>query len=37
MYLSFSEAFSPKNLIATKRVPKDKAEEYSAMPSASAM
>lgn len=36
-YFSFSEAFSPRNLIATSLLPNDKEEEYSVILSASAM
>lgn len=36
-YFSFSEAFSIKNLIATKRFPNVVVDAYSAIPSASAM
>lgn len=36
-YLSLSEEFSPKNLMATNLVPKDRSELYSGIPSACAM
>lgn len=36
-HFSFSEALSPKNLIATSLVPNEKGEEYSVIPSASAI
>lgn len=36
-YLSFSAEFSPKNFIATSLVPNDNDDEYSVIPSASAI